>query len=147
MKGHLAKPSIGRRHLYFSAKIPTRIFDQHIFSIVGGSSQQSYEKYLGLPAMVGRHKRRTFAGIQGRVRTKLSGWKEKFLSQTGREILIKAVIQAIPTYSMSIFQLPKSLCKELNSVMCHFYWGQKDKEPSMIWKSWGKMGRSNPTED
>ncbi|GLT70447.1 hypothetical protein SLA2020_425270 [Shorea laevis] len=131
----------GKTSIFFS-KNTHQNFRHHIFSIVGGTSQQSYEKYLGLPAMVGQHKRRTFAGIQGRVRSKLSGWKEKFLSQTGREILIKAVIQAIPTYSMSIFQFPKSLCKELNSVMCHFYWCQKDKETSMIWTSWGKMGRS-----
>jgi hypothetical protein len=46
------------------------------------------EKYLGLPFMVGRAKRQTFAYSQGRVRGKLEGWKLKFLSQIGKEILL-----------------------------------------------------------
>jgi hypothetical protein len=63
---------------------------------------------------------KTFEGIQNRVWKKLDGWKEKFLSQAGKEILIKAVVQAIPTYSMSVFQLLKKLSSNLNSMMSRF---------------------------
>jgi hypothetical protein len=70
--------------------------------------------------LIGRSKTRSFADIRGRVHKRLEGWKEKFLSEAGREILIKAVIQAIPTYSMSIFKLPKALCRSLNSMMNRF---------------------------
>jgi hypothetical protein len=61
---------------------------------------------LGLPPVVGRAKRRAFNEIKDRVWWRLQGWKEKLLSQAGREILIKAVIQAIPTYAMSCFKFP-----------------------------------------
>ena len=59
---------------------------------------------------------------------KIAGWKGKLLSNAGREILIKAVAQATPTYIMSMFKLPETLCKELNSMMSNLWWGQKEKE-------------------
>jgi hypothetical protein len=78
----------------------------HLLEVTGLSSIQCFEKYLGIPALIGKSKTRAFQNIQGRVWDGLQGWKEKFLSQAGKEVLLKAVIQAIPTYTMSIFQLP-----------------------------------------
>jgi hypothetical protein len=69
---------------------------------------------------VGRSKTSTFASIVGRVHKKLDGWKERFLSQVEKEVLIKAVVHAIPTYTMGVFQLPKTLCKRLNSLISRF---------------------------
>lgn len=86
------------------------------------ASLNNFEKYLGLLAVVGKSKNKTFASIKGRVRVKLSGWKEKLLSQAGREILIKAMIEAIPTYNTSVFLLPKTLCNDLNGMMSKFWW-------------------------
>ena len=60
-----------------------------------------YRKYLGLPSLVGRNKKASFNYIKERVWKKIQGWKEKFLSQASREILINAVVQTIPTYTMS----------------------------------------------
>ena len=94
-----------------------------------------YERYLGLPAMVGRKKKASLNFIKDRVWGKLQGWKEQLLSQAGREVLLKAVIQAIPTFAMSCFKLPDSLFNELNSMMSNFWWGQKDRERKMAWIS------------
>jgi hypothetical protein len=57
-------------------------------------------------------------------------------------VLIKAVVQAIPTYTMSIFKLPKTLCKCINSMMVRFWWGHKENTSQIAWKSWDKLGRS-----
>ncbi|GAV76861.1 hypothetical protein CFOL_v3_20334, partial [Cephalotus follicularis] len=51
----------------------------------------------------------------------------------GKEVLIKVVAQFFPTYSMSVFKLPVSLCDELNSIMSNFWWH---------WLSWGKLCKS-----
>ena len=75
--------------------------------------------------MVGRSKRNTFAELKVRVASKLAGWKEKLLPIAGKEVLIKAVAQAVPTYTMSYFKLPKALCDDLTSMVSQFRWGQK----------------------
>ena len=88
---------------------------------------------------MGKGKRKAFNHIKEMVGRKIAGWKGKLLSNAGREILIKAVAQATPTYTMSCFKLPDSLCKELNSMVRNFWWGQKDEERKMAWISWEKL--------
>jgi hypothetical protein len=58
------------------------------------------------------------------------------------EILLKAVIQAIRTYSMSVFHLPTTLCKEINKLMQRFWWGHKENNNKINWMSWERMGVS-----
>lgn len=40
---------------------------------------------------------------------------------------------------MSVFKLPDSLCKDLNSMMGNFWWGQKGKERRKAWVSWENL--------
>ena len=65
---------------------------------------EGHDKYLGLPTYVCGSKKKVFQYIQERVLKKLKGWKEGFLSQAGREVLIKTIAQAIPTYAMQCFR-------------------------------------------
>jgi hypothetical protein len=75
---------------------------------------------LGLLTLVGRSKVGAFSGIKGRIWDRINGWKERFLSQARKEVLLKAIVQAILTYTMSVFQLSKTLCKDINSMMSKF---------------------------
>ena len=61
------------------------------------------------------------------------------LSQARKEVLIKAVAQAIPTYTMSVFKLPNTLYDELTSMVRTFWWGQSNGRNRMVWLSWDKM--------
>ncbi|KAF5452148.1 hypothetical protein F2P56_027178 [Juglans regia] len=100
----------------------------------------SYEKYLGLPPLVGKSKYNTFMSIKERVWKKINNWKNIFLSASGKEILVKAVLQALSTYAMSVFKLPKRLCNELNMMLAKFWWGNSQKTNCVHWCSWEKMG-------
>lgn len=71
---------------------------------------------------------KSFSQIKDRVWRKLQGWKEKMLSIASKEILIKAVAQSIPAYTMSCFKMPGVLCRDLNSIVSNFWWGQKNQE-------------------
>jgi hypothetical protein len=94
---------------------------QEITLLSGLQATQWYDKYLGLPALIGKSRVKSFKSIKDKVWNRLNSWKVKFLSQAGKEILLKAVIQAILTYSMSIFKVPHGLCKELNGLMQNFW--------------------------
>ena len=61
------------------------------------------------------------------------------LSRAGKEILIKVVAQSIPTYTMSVFQLPLKLCDELDAMCAKFWWGQVENERKIHWQRWEKL--------
>ena len=94
-----------------------------------GSMQNAQPgKYLRLPLMIGRSKNQIFNKVRERVGKNMSGWKEKLLLIEGREILIKAIAQAVPTYTMGCFLLPQGLCEDIEGTMRNFWWGQKNQE-------------------
>ena len=76
---------------------------------------------LGLPTVAGKNKKPSLNYIKERVWVKLQGWKEKLLSQARREVLLKVVVQAIPTFAMSCFKLPVGLCKEIEMQIRKFW--------------------------
>ena len=108
-------------------------------NILGPMQDTRHNKYLSLPSIIGKSKIGVFVEIKERVGKNLSGWKEKMLSMGGKKIHIKAVAQAIPIYTMSCFQLPKSLCEEMERMMRKFWWGQHNQESKIVWTGWKKM--------
>ena len=63
----------------------------------GANVIRPYESYLKLPFLVGRSRNNTFANLKQKVANKVLGWKEKLLTNAGKEILIKFVAQAVPS--------------------------------------------------
>jgi len=73
---------------------------------------------------------------------RIHGWQECFLTHAGKKILLKSVIQALPTYTMSVFRLPKMLHREINSIMVRFWWGHMENTHKISWLTWDGMGKS-----
>ena len=113
----------------------------HIKDALGVAVVQQYDKYLGLPFFVGRNKKASFDNIKQQVWKKLQGWEGKLLSQVGREILIKAIAQALPTYTMSCFKLPIGLCHDIEALIHRFFQGQKGNNRKISWFKWQELCR------
>ena len=135
------KINTNKSSVFFSANTKEEKKNEVLESL-GPMQDSRHGKYLGLPSIIGKSKNEVFVKIKERVGRKLAGWKEKFLSIGGREILIKAVAQAIPLYTMSCFQLPKGLCDDIESMMRKFWWGQHGQESRMAWVSWQRLCKS-----
>ena len=106
----------------FSSKNRKKDIQKFVKDTFGAQIVKQHEKYLGLPLVVGRGKKKAFNRIKDQVGRKIAGWEGK-LSNIGREILIKAVAQATPTYTKNCFKLTDSLCLEINSMVGGFWWG------------------------
>jgi hypothetical protein len=67
-----------------------------------------------------------FKSLQEKLIKRLIQWGEIFLSQGGKEVLIKAIAQAIPVYVMGIFKLPFGLLDDLTKIIRDFWWGAEN---------------------
>ena len=65
---------------------------QMILTKLGVTEVDRHAKYLGLPTIIRRSKKSIFSCLKERIWKKLQGWKEKFLSKTGKEVLLKVVV-------------------------------------------------------
>ena len=61
------------------------------------------------------------------------------MSTRGKDILLKAVIQAIPSYSMNLFQLPKCIIKEVYRLCARFWRGSTGNVRKIHWCYWPKL--------
>ena len=95
---------------------------------LGVESEALSERYLGLPTLVGRSKEGTFKYVTESSKKKVSGLKGQGLSKAAREVLVKSGLQAVPTFTMSCFQLIKKTCWNLTSISSKFWWGATNGE-------------------
>lgn len=80
-------------------------------------------KYLGLPEQFTRKKSDSFKYVKENVLRKIQGWHNRFLSNAGKETLIKSAVSAMPVFSMNCYKLPTELCTEIDVMISKFWWG------------------------
>ena len=127
--------------LFFSKSTPQATKDS-IKGLLGVQEIMFYDKYLGLPSLVGRGKKASFNYIKERVWRKFQGWEGKLLSQARRKVLIKAVIQAISSFAMGCFKLPLGLCHEIEAMVKNFWWVQRGDRRKIHWLRWDDLTKS-----
>lgn len=122
----------------FSSKTPTAM-KEGAKSFLGISKEGGVGKYLGLPEHFGRRKRDLFTSIVDKIRQRAQSLSTRFLSKAGKLTMLKSVLTAQPTYPMSCFLLPVSLCKRIQSVLTRFWWDGPQGKKKMCWVSWDKL--------
>ncbi|XP_059292008.1 uncharacterized protein LOC132045445 [Lycium ferocissimum] len=95
--------------------------------------------YLGCPIYIGKKKISYFDSMVTKVFKRLNGWQGNMLSCGGRQILIKSVIQALPTYILSAINPPKRTLELIEKHMCNFFWGTDNGKNKYHWCDWDKL--------
>ncbi|XP_018488051.2 uncharacterized protein LOC108858662 [Raphanus sativus] len=132
------KVNIAKSSITFSVKTSPET-KAAVKETLGIQKEGGVGKYLGLPEHFGRRKKDMFTSIVDRIRQRASSWSNRFLSRAGKLTMLKAVLTAIPTYSMSCFQLPVSLCKRIQSTLTQFWWNSTSGKKKMCWVAWQKL--------
>lgn len=57
-------------------------------------------------------------------------------------MLIKAVIQAIPSYAMAVVRFPKNFYKNICASIARFFWGSRGRDRAIHWKKWEILTQS-----
>lgn len=130
--------NLDKSSIWFSTNI---IADDRVLvqTILGIRQAFEFENYFCITLSVGRSRSKEFRYLVDRVRAKVKHWNVRYLSQAGREILIKAVAQALPVYVMSCFLLPNFIAHEINMVCARFWWGDTSVKNKIHWLAWEKL--------
>ncbi|CAN1729936.1 LINE-1 reverse transcriptase homolog [Linum perenne] len=124
----------------FFSKSTCNMLKDAVKEILGVSQPFDRGKYLGMPSFVGRRKKDALGYVKDRVWERTQSWKGRLLSCGGKEVLVKSVLQAIPTYCMNVFMLPVTLTAELERMMNSFWWGTNANGGGGIaWMRWERL--------
>lgn len=100
---------------------------------------RSHELYLGAPSFALKNKRAQFGYLKERMFKKVDSWNHRHFTKGGKEVLIKSVLQAIPTYAMACFRMPSTICKDLERICARFWWGGNNAKGGVHWKPWEQL--------
>ncbi|XP_010424733.1 PREDICTED: uncharacterized protein LOC104709889 [Camelina sativa] len=122
----------------FSSKTPLEV-KVRVKQALGITNEGGVGKYLGLPEHFGKRKKDIFTALVDKVRQRVMSLSNWFLTSAGKLILLKMVLSSMPSYAMSCFKLPLSLCKRLQSVLTRFWWDDKPGQKKICWVGWDTL--------
>ncbi|KAA3456322.1 reverse transcriptase [Gossypium australe] len=110
----------------FSPNTP-RAQRENFSNLLGMTVVEKLNNYLGLPIPIGKKKIEAFKDINNRLSGRINSWTKRLLSFGGKKVFIKAVLQSIPIYALSIFFAPKGVIEDIQAKLSKTWWAGKDK--------------------
>lgn len=89
--------------------------------------------------MIGRYKKASFQDLKDKMKSKVDSWSMKLLSQEGKEVFIKSILQTILIYDMACFLLSNSLCIDFERIIANFWWQKGKRQRRIHWCEWDKL--------
>ncbi|XP_026417238.1 uncharacterized protein LOC113312716 [Papaver somniferum] len=81
------------------------------------------DTYLGVTLLIGRNKTKSFKPLIQFFGSRLKTWKGKTMNHSARTVMVKHVLNALPTYQMGCFRIPKTKIDQMDVIQKHFWWG------------------------
>lgn len=110
-------------------------------------------KYLGANISASSKAIKFWDPLLDKMKGKLAAWESINISQAGRLVLLKATLDSLPSYSLSLFKLSKAVENNIEVMRRKFFWGcnivnntERDKLHLLNWskvckpKKFGGLG-------
>ncbi|XP_058776331.1 uncharacterized protein LOC131650640 [Vicia villosa] len=133
--------NLAKSEVFFSRNLSVPA-QEDIAKIMGVRHVLGTGSYLGLPSMIGRSKKETFAFIKDRIWKRINSWSGRALSKAGKEVMIKSVLQSIPAYIMSVYIIPDEVVDDIEKMLNSFWWGGGNNNKGIQWLAWEKLSYS-----
>ncbi|XP_016186037.1 uncharacterized protein LOC107627729 [Arachis ipaensis] len=78
-------------------------------------------RYLGISLGANPRLVKTWKPVLDKVEEKLSLWKAKILSKASKLVLIKSVINSLPIYYLSLYNMPNAVARRIISLQGRFF--------------------------
>ncbi|WMV33005.1 hypothetical protein MTR67_026390 [Solanum verrucosum] len=104
-------------------------------NILGGKIGELPTTYLGMPLGAKCKSKNIWNSVVERCENKLVNWRSQYLSLGGRVTLINSVLDAMPTYMMSLFLIHGKIIKKLDAIRRNFLWqgnGEGEKKHHLV---------------
>ncbi|KAK4394547.1 hypothetical protein Sango_1609000 [Sesamum angolense] len=115
--------------MIFSHNTPTE-HHEALANVLGVQVVDRHERYVGLPAAIGRSKNVVFQNLNDKVRKNYRVGSAKIFPKLGIYVLLKSV--------MSCFLILASTCQVIKGLMVDFPWPNKDVK-KIHWLAWNKV--------
>ncbi|XP_061358638.1 uncharacterized protein LOC133302833 [Gastrolobium bilobum] len=134
------KVSVEKSRVFFSKNVGLNRA-MEISECLGVGLTSDLGKYLRVNLNHKRVSRNSLSYVVDRVQHRLSSWKQNSLSLAGRITLAKAVLEALPAYTMQSTDVPISICKEVEKMTRGFIWGSNRSKRKVHLVSWENVYR------
>ncbi|GKB64193.1 RNA-directed DNA polymerase, eukaryota [Tanacetum coccineum] len=126
--------SVTKSKLYGIGATETEL--NHLDGLAGCKGEKLPFLYLGLPIGANMSRVSTWQPVIDKFSKRLSKWRANCLSIGGRSILMSAVLGSLPTYYLSLFRMPRTVCNKLEAMRSKFFWGAEDTNRKIHWVKW-----------
>lgn len=132
------KVSLQKSKVFFSKN--TKNEDAvNLSNLLGIDQTDNSGIYLGAPLLHQRVSKQSVSFVLDKMKKKLSYWKSKSLSFSGRITLAQACLYSILGYIIQSMAVPASVCDEVEAICRNFIWGSSDTQRKCHRISWEKI--------
>lgn len=101
--------------------------------------EESNFNFLGIQIRSNPRRIGVWKQLVEKIKSRLSTWKDNFLSQRGRLTLINSVLNSLPIFFLSFFKAHVSVWKEIERVHRDFFWGSLKNVRKISLVSWNQI--------